>query len=153
MKRLTREEAAEWRRKSAEAYRARAKAQWATRRAEKPKKPPTPQQVRKVAENAEYRVNHRLKLIQVNYRCERIYSVDDMRVRCTRTASQTHHKRRRSNGVDHSLDNLLATCAQCHAIIHAEVAASKAEGTLRAQWPQLLPKSQESLIDESGEGA
>ena len=122
---------------------------WIARSAtERPKKPPTPQQVRKRAQDAEYAVNRRLKLIQVNYRCERIYEVDSMRVRCSRAASQTHHKLRRSQQVDHSLDNLLALCPQCHEYIHLNVADSKARGYIVS----LSDTSKEPLIDSLDTG-
>ena len=152
MKRLTREEAAEWRRKSAEAYRARARECWETRR--KPAgRAERPQEARKREQDAIYRENREKRLVRARGRCEFQVNPDMPTARCTRPATQTHHIVRRSHYVDHDVENLLAVCADHHITIHANVGWSKMRGYIRTDWPQLSENGKEPLIDELDTGA
>lgn len=125
---MTPEEAAEWRRKSVERY--RAKRQVAPTRAQKPV---TPQRARKQAEDAEYRVNREKRLVRARGQCE--FATDD--IRCGRAATQTHHRMRRSHHVDHGVENLRALCATHHAWLHANVEWAKANGWIRVEWDKI----------------
>lgn len=96
-------------------------------------KPVTPQRARKQAEDAEYRRNRELRLVQARGRCE--FEWDG--VRCTRAATQTHHVKRRSHGVDHSVDNLLSACLECHQRAHLNVELAKEAGWIRVEWDKI----------------
>lgn len=137
MRRLSPEEAREWRRASAEKYRARVKEQWSTRRAEKAGKAPTPQSMRKATADAEYAVTRAQRMVQARMRCEYRVNPDMITSRCARVATETHHVMRRSHQVDHSVENLRALCHTHHQYIHAHVEWAKANGYIKTAWHQI----------------
>lgn len=49
---------------------------------------------------------------------------------CGRYAQHPHHRKLQSQGGEHTLENLLAVCLQCHAWIHAHPAISYERGWL-----------------------
>ena len=81
----------------------------------------SPQRARKRAADAEYQIARGQRLVRVRGLCERCGS---------RSATQTHHVKRRSQGVDHSVENLRALCLWCHTHVHAHVKESKEAGWL-----------------------
>jgi HNH endonuclease len=86
------------------------------------------QRSRKRASDAEYAKTRNQRYVQARGYCERCL---------TAPAEQTHHVQRRSNSVNHSVENLRAVCSACHAHIHAEVAESKRDGWIVTTWAQL----------------
>ena len=132
MKRLTPEEAKEWRRRSVERYRAssepyRTPPQRGRRRAE------SPQAARKAQDDAYYRQQREMRLVRAGGRCE--YAVGY--ARCDRAATQTHHVVRRSNHLDHSVENLRALCLEHHQMVHLNVEWAKMIGLIKTDWPQI----------------
>lgn len=129
---MTPEEAREWRRRSVARYQARQKPTTATRKLE------SPQRARKRAADAEYRVNRDRRLVQARGRCEFEMRHGDTGLRslyatrCHDSATQTHHVVRRSQRVDHSVENLRALCALHHAYIHAHVEWAKEWGWIQS---------------------
>ena len=157
MKRMTPEEAREWRARSVAGYQAsrsyhqrqldvemqepefaaeytRARKRL-LKRAEKPQE--GSQRARKAAEAAEYRRNREQRLVRARGRCEFLVNPDMPTSRCTAPATQTHHVVRRSHNLDHSVENLLACCGTHHALIHRNVEWAKAHGYIRTDWPQI----------------
>lgn len=49
---------------------------------------------------------------------------------CRRRATCVHHRKRRSQGGDNSLENLLDLCARCHRVIHDEPTRARSCGLL-----------------------
>ena len=47
---------------------------------------------------------------------------------CTGHAEQLHHRRLRSQGGGHTVENLIAVCSSCHTWFHREVAAATSQG-------------------------
>lgn len=93
---------------------------------------------RKREADREYKRNADMRLVRAKGLCERCKD---------RPATQTHHVRRRSNHVDHGVENLRAVCLWCHDEIHREVAVSKATGWIVAEWPQIpTPTSQTDVL-------
>ena len=134
MKRMTPAEAAEWRRKSVERYRAKRQ-----KPISRSSKPVTPQRARKQAEDAEYRRNREMRLVRARGWCEMLWPDPDGRGRqpCNFVATQTHHVMRRSHHVDHGVENLRALCATHHAYIHANVEWAKENGWIRTEWDKI----------------
>jgi 5-methylcytosine-specific restriction endonuclease McrA len=92
----------------------------------------TTQRSRKRAADREYKKNAEQRFIRARGICER----------CGREpATQTHHVQRRSNLVNHDVENLRALCGGpgggCHDWIHANVGDAKAEGWIDPEWPQI----------------
>ena len=127
VKRMTSQEAREWRARSVAEYR--------RKRAEKPQE--GTQRARKAAEVAEYRRNREQRLVRARGRCEFLVNPDMPTSRCTAPATQTHHVVRRSHNLDHSVENLLVCCGTHHARIHRDVEWAKARGYIQTAWRQL----------------
>ena len=53
---------------------------------------------------------------------------------CTEQVEHVHHRKMRSAGGSHSVDNLLALCHACHDWIHANPEESYARGWLLHSW-------------------
>jgi len=79
------------------------------------------QRARKRAADAEYRIAREQGFVQARGVCEVCHE---------KPATQTHHRQRRSQGVDHSVSNLVAVDLWCHDRIHTNVAWAKEEGWL-----------------------
>lgn len=103
----------------------------------RPKRAETPQQRRKREADATYRRNREQRLVRAGGRCEYQVNPDMVTSRCVRAATQTHHVQRRSNGVDHSVDNLRAFCLSHHQFVHLNVEAARTAGWIKATWQQL----------------
>ena len=134
MKRMTAEEAKEWRRRSVERYQgARRKP---ARRAE------SPQAQRKTADDAYYRQQREMRLVRAGGRCEYdgpyAYPFPSgPEMRCQSAATQAHHVVRRSNHLDHSVENLRALCLEHHQMVHLNVEWAKSTGWIKTDWPQI----------------
>jgi hypothetical protein len=132
---MTPEEAREWRKRSVARYQvARQKPP------SRSTKPLTAQQARKRAEDAEYRANSQKRDEYARGRCE--FTWDG--IRCIRVATQTHHRVRRSQRVDHSLENLMRACLWCHQRAHLNVALAKEWGWIKSAHPKIGESPMES---------
>lgn len=89
---------------------------------------------RKAEGDAEYAIERDKRLVRARFRCE------IQGPRCTQQATVTHHRMRRSHHLDHSADNLIACCGNCHEYVHAEVAIAKERGWIVTEWPQIEPR-------------
>ena len=138
MKRMSVEEAAEWRRRSVEKYRATVRTtEKATRATRKRVRALTPQQERKRAEDAEYRRQRELRLVRARGRCEFGVKAAGFVLRCTVSAPETHHIKQRSTQVDHDVENLRALCATHHRFIHANPNWSEENGWIVREYRQM----------------
>ena len=90
----------------------------------------TSQRARKRAADREYRVTAQQRYVQARGRCE-------MCAKGLGDVWQTHHVQRRSNFVNHAVDNLRVLHPRCHEHIHANVEWAKNQGWIVAKWPQL----------------
>ena len=141
MKRMTPEEAVEWRRKSVERYRAAVRTtEKATRAPRKRVRALTPQQERKRVEDAEYRRQRELRLVRAKGRCEFVFhGPADLSfvLDCDRPATETHHIKQRSTQVDHDVENLRALCTTHHRYIHANPTWAEENGWIVREYRQM----------------
>jgi hypothetical protein len=92
----------------------------------------TTQRSRKRAADREYKKNAEQRYVRARGICERCG---------TQPATQTHHLQRRSNLVNHDVENLRSLCLWCHDYVHREVGESKRLGWIVAEWPQIPMRS------------
>ena len=137
MKRLTPAEVAEWRRKSVETYRARAKAHGVTRRKASEKPQESPQRARKREADAGYQLSRAQRLVRARGRCEYQVNPDMVTSRCAQAATDAHHVVKRSTHVDHSVENLRVLCHPHHMWIHEHPEWAKENGWIASDWQQI----------------
>lgn len=130
MKRSNYETLKAWRERSVAKYQARPR-----KASETPQD--SPQRARKAEADSYYRQQRDMRLVRAGGRCEYQVNPDMVTTRCTRSATQTHHVVRRSHKLDHGVENLLALCARCHAVIHANPGWAKMRGYIRTDWQQI----------------
>lgn len=91
----------------------------------------SPQALKKAKADAEYRLARQTRITRSHGLCE-------VRTEgCTIQATQTHHVIRRSQGVDHQVENLRSACLTCHTRIHQDVAWAKEYGWIVSSWPNI----------------
>jgi 5-methylcytosine-specific restriction endonuclease McrA len=133
VKRMTPEEAREWRKRSVARYQV-------TR--QKPPsrstKPISAQQARKRAEGAEYRRNRDMRIVRARGRCEL------QAPGCTQVATEAHHLMKRSHKLSHAAENLRASCNTCNIWVELNPAEARARGWVVTDWPKIGESPMES---------